>query len=282
MIFSELQLFTKYSLLVWFFLTLFATGSMAQNREIALTIDDLPFVGDSKNFHLNMIIEAFIKGDIPATGFVIAGKISKDNWSVLQKFREAGLGLGNHTLTHANLNQMATESYIQEIATADKILRPILTKPKYFRYPYLATSNGKKKEVIANYLAEKKYRVAPITIDSKDFIFNQLLLSVPESQRRSFLDALKPCYLDFIQKQTLRAEEHNRQAKRPDQPQILLIHANLLNAYVLPDLIRLYKQNGYTFISLEEALKPVAKRGKSSEQNLAKADFDRDSFVAWD
>ena len=278
-------MFTKFNLLAWFFLTLFASSSLAQNqtREIAITIDDLPFVGDSKNFHLNMIIEAFKNNDIPATGFVIAGKIQKENWPVLQKFREAGFGLGNHTLTHANLNHMATESYIHEIEAADRILKPVLTKPKFFRYPYLATSNGKKREAVLNYLTEKKYRIAPITIDSKDFVFNQLLLSVPESERRSFLTVLKPCYLDFIQKQTLKAEEHNRQARKPGQSQILLVHANLLNAYVLPDIINMYKQNGYTFISLEDALTPADKR--KSPQNmhaLAKADFGKDDSVAWD
>lgn len=277
-------MFTKINILAWFFLTLFAGSSLAQNqtRELAITIDDLPFVGDSKNFHLNMIIDAFKKNDVPATGFVIAGKIQKENWPVLQKFREAGLGLGNHTLTHANLNRMATESYIHEIDAADKILKPILSKPKYFRYPYLATSNGKKRDTVLNFLSEKKYRIAPITIDSKDFIFNQLLLSVPESERRSFLEVLKPCYLDFIQKQTLKAEENSRQARKPGQSQILLVHANLLNAYVLPDIINLYKQNGYTFISLQDALTPANKRKSPDIRTLAKADFEKDESVAWD
>lgn len=66
---------------------------------------------------------------------------------------------------------------------------------------------------------------------------------------------MKPFYLDFIWQQTLRAEEHNQFHQNPEQAQILLIHANLLNAYVLPDIINLYKQNGYEFVHLEEALK---------------------------
>jgi Zn-dependent protease with chaperone function len=93
-----------------------------------------------------------------------------------------------------------------------------------------------------------------VTTDSKDFVFNQMLLSVREQDRRDFLNVLKPCYLDFIWKQTLAVEENSRYSIHPDQPQILLIHANLLNAYVLPDLINLYKQNGFTFVSLQKAL----------------------------
>ena len=40
--------------------------------------------------------------------------------------------------------------------------------------------------------------------------------------------------------------------------QILLIHANLLNSYLLGDVIQLYKQNGYKFITLTEALENPA------------------------
>ncbi len=36
--------------------------------------------------------------------------------------------------------------------------------------------------------------------------------------------------------------------------QILLIHANLLNSLCLGDIINMYEEKGYKFISLEEAL----------------------------
>ncbi|KTC65865.1 polysaccharide deacetylase (plasmid) [Legionella adelaidensis] len=233
----------------------FISISYAQKRLIALTIDDLPFVGEEKNFHLNMIIDALKANEVPATGFVIASNVSPNNWDTLKKFREAGLGIGNHTLNHINLNKVKTQAYIQEIDDADKVLLPVLTEPKFFRYPYLAMSNGEKKNTVISFLAAKNYQIAPVTIDSKDFVFNQLLLSVQEKDRRGFLGVLRDCYLKFIWEQTLLAEEHNIQANKPNRPQILLIHANLLNAYVLPDIINLYRQNGFTFVSLERALR---------------------------
>ena len=105
--------------------------SFAYKRQIAITIDDLPFVGESKNFHLEKIIDAVKDNEITVTGFVIAGNIRPDNWPVLHKFREAGFGLGNHTLTHMNLNSVKPETYIHEIDAADKILLPVMTRPKY-------------------------------------------------------------------------------------------------------------------------------------------------------
>ena len=35
----------------------------AHKKTIALTIDDLPFVGEYRNFHLNMMIETMLKQD---------------------------------------------------------------------------------------------------------------------------------------------------------------------------------------------------------------------------
>lgn len=244
-----------YRLLSFLWLLGFSIMTWAQDHNIALTIDDLPFVGEQKNFHLNMIIDTIKAHDIPVTGFVIAGNIQAENWPLLQQFKEAGFGVGNHTLSHANAATMSTGAYIQQINDADKILAPLLTKPKYFRYPYLAMGEGTKKMDIIHYLTSKHYHIAPITIDSQDFVFNQLLLTVPEASRRHFMTYLKPCYLNFIWEQTQKAVENNRLNKKTDQPQILLIHSNLLNAYALGDIIELYQQHGFHFISLKDALK---------------------------
>jgi len=285
---------------ILFILSLLITASpisWAHKKEIAITIDDLPFVGEYRNFHLNMIMNSLKEQQVPATGFIIASEIRKDNWDALRKFRDAGFGLGNHTYSHANLNKLEVKQFIHEIKKADTIILPVMTEPKYFRYPYLAMSSGSKKNQILCYLAKNNYQVAPITIDSKDFVFNQRLLSVPEIDRRAYLNDLKPFYLDFIWQQTLKAEEHTQYHHNPDQVQILLIHANLLNAYVLPDLINYYKQNGYTFVSLEDALKtfktPVQcesskekpkKKVQEIAANLEKPPTDKkiESFLDWD
>ena len=276
-------LFKKYALLAFLLLISLTTLSFAQKREIAITIDDLPFVGEAQNFHLNMILDSIKANEVPVTGFIIAKEVNSKNLKMLHKFHDAGLGLGNHTLTHANLNNMNSETYIQEIETADKILSAVLTEPKYFRYPYLITGVGRKKEEVMHYLLSKNYQVAPITIDSKDFMFNQLLLSVAQNERRHFLQVLKRCYLDFIWQQTLKAEEHNRYNHNPDQAQILLIHANLLNAYVLPDIISLYRQNGFNFVTLTAALKTVDNDTKPpSHKAKQKVDPGLSPYVAWD
>jgi len=265
-------------------LAILPSVTLAHKKTIAITIDDLPFVGEYRNFHLNMMMNTMVQQQVPATGFIIAKEVRNDNWGMLHKFRNAGFGLGNHTFSHANLNRLTADEYIQEIKKADSLLSPVLTKPKYFRYPYLAMSTGSKRNAILCYLAKKKYKVAPITIDSKDFAFNQRLLSVPELKRRDYLNELKPFYLDFIWQQTAKAE--NQHHHNAEQSQILLIHANLLNAYVLPDIINLYKEQGYEFITLDDALMTYKHamncKKMKPEPKIKDPEPNIDSFIAWD
>ncbi len=246
--------------LFFLFTALFSSVCFAQEREIAITMDDLPLVASRMNTPANkqrsterfmQIVQAFQKYKVPVTGFVIAGAIEKGQWEFLEQFRQAGFMLGNHTYSHYNLNQMSAEKYIADIERADKILAPILTTPKYFRYPYLAEGNKTTKPQVREYLNAHQYIVAPVTIDSKDFAFNDMTYKVPYRSRVEYIQKLKPRYLAYIWKQTLLAE---KKANGKNGKQILLIHANILNSYLLGDILEMYQKNGYKFISLTEAL----------------------------
>lgn len=233
-------------------------------REIAVTLDDLPLVASQMNSPGNQqrsndrfmkIIQAFKDNNVPVTGFVIGGAIEKGQWAFLEAFHGAGLQMGNHTYSHKNLNKMGAEQYIADIDRADKVLAPLLTSPKYFRYPYLAEGNKVTKPAVLSYLAAHDYIVAPVTIDSKDYDFNQQLYRIPYRARESAMNGVKKRYLAYIWSATLKAEK--RANGRPVK-QILLIHSNLLNSYLLGDVIQMYKQNGYRFITLTEALENPA------------------------
>lgn len=235
-----------------------------ETREIAITIDDLPLVASRMDTPGNQqrsterftkIVQALSENNVPATGFVIGGAIEKGQWAFLEQFHDAGFTIGNHTYSHFDLNHMSAEKYIADVDRADKKLAPLLTTPKYFRYPYLAEGNKQTKPQVLAYLAEHHYTIAPVTIDSKDYRFNEQLYHVPYRTREAYINKIKPTYLAFIWSQTLKAEQR---ANGQPVKQILLIHANLLNSYVLGDIIQMYKKHGYTFISLTEALKNPA------------------------
>ncbi|KTD50047.1 polysaccharide deacetylase [Legionella quinlivanii] len=242
---------------------LFSSNLLAAGKEIAITIDDLPFVGSANNDPKKLqrehdrfmaILQALVDHKVPATGFIIAGSIEKGQWELLEEFRNQGFQLGNHTYSHRSLNSVTTEKYIEDVNKADEILSRIMTSPKYFRYPYLAESKGEKREKVYQFLAEKNYTIAPVTIDSKDFIFNNQLFAIPYRLRPQSLPALKKRYLSYIWAQTLKAEARSNKLHPGSSKQILLIHANLINSHFLGDIIDMYQKNGYRIVSLDEII----------------------------
>lgn len=229
---------------------------VAAGREIILTIDDLPFVGANNsnartakrsNERIQSIIQALVDHKVHATGFVIGEAMAKPQLPMLQAFRDQGFYLGNHTYSHKSLDSLSAERYIADIDRADKLLTPFITEPKYFRYPYLAESHGAKKQKIYAYLKEHHYTIVPVTIDSKDYRFNAELISTPWHRRAEALKRIKARYLAYIWNQTVRAEAiQSRQGHQ--EPQILLVHANLLNSHLLGDVIEMYQKHGYVFV----------------------------------
>ena len=241
-----------------------AFSCYAETREIAITIDDLPFLSASykneaalKRTHdrFMKMIEALQEHQVPTTGFVIGGAIGVGDWELLQAFHDAGFTIGNHTYSHLNLNQTNADKYIENIAKTDRVLTPMLSHPKFFRYPYLAEGKASTKIAVENYLQQNDYVIAPVTIDSKDYQFNQQLYHIPYHARESYIPQIKQRYLAYIWHETERAE---KRAQGKPVKQILLLHSNLLNSYCLNDILLMYKEHGYKFISLSDALENPA------------------------
>lgn len=254
----------KLCFVLFSLLSFFNTPCLAEEEhQIAITIDDLPFVGSGTNTPGNLkrtqerfmaIVNTLVENQVPATGFIIGGAIAKNEWDLLESFRNNGLSLGNHTYKHRSLNGMSAEKYIEDIEHADKILSPVMTEPKFFRFPYLAEGNGEKKQQVKDFLVAHHYTIAPVTIDSKDYEFNAKFYRIPYRKRMQSIQQFKKQYLAFIWKQTLRAEQKAKKIEGQPIKQILLIHANLLNSLCLNDIIDMYRKNGYQFISLSEAI----------------------------
>ncbi|MBA2711672.1 MAG: polysaccharide deacetylase family protein [Tatlockia sp.] len=215
------------------------------HRELAITIDDLPI----ESLYFKKISQSLKAHKAPAIGFVIANAVNESNLVDLKQFLKDGFEIGNHSYSHMSLRKNSASDYIADVAAADKILAPLMTGTKYYRYPYLAQARWRKKQKVLDYLAVNHYVIAPITIDSKDYEFNAELIKADQS-KPEFLAKMKQRYFDFVLQQTLKAERK----QQCNAKQILLLHANQLNSYFLDDLLTMFEKQGYHFITLKEAL----------------------------
>ncbi len=257
-------------LLLALVLALCAAG---QPRQVAITIDDLPRGGDNAAANDLKSIRAMtakllapLRGT-HAIGFVNPGRESTKQMgpagvqSILQMWRRHGLDLGNHTNTHPNINDTPLADYQADILAAE----PAITRARgkrsvYFRHPFLHTGKDEQtKRALAAFLAARKYQVAPVTIDNSDWLFAAVYA---DAGKRSEAEARKvrERYILYMDEMFAFWEKAAVEVTGGDIPQVLLIHANQLNADAMPELLAMMKRRGYTFVPLQKALEHPAYR----------------------
>lgn len=102
--------------------------SMQENL-CALTFDD----GPSPNTpHLLDLLEEY---GIPATFFVLGSQVAHYPHTI-ERIRDAGHEIGNHTWSHSNLKLLSRERQIEEIEQTDNLLKSLGVTSLYMRPPY--------------------------------------------------------------------------------------------------------------------------------------------------
>ena len=85
----------------------FPAGVPVEDVPIAVTIDDLPWIGPPRgDFSLaatDRLLEGLISRGVEATGFVNCDR-AEDRDPILQRWLDAGMPLGNHSAGHKDLN----------------------------------------------------------------------------------------------------------------------------------------------------------------------------------
>jgi len=185
----------RFKFLLIFFLI--GISSFSYANEIAITFDDLPEATDGlvkKQEQINQrILKSLLKFKVPATGFVNEGKLysnkeeSQEKIELLKLWVDKGFDLGNHTYSHLSLSTMTPEQFKFEVNNGSKISKTLMHDAgrsyRYFRHPYLDTGTTSEiRSSFEDFLKEEDYFIAPVTIDTDDWKFNQQLLAHPEDK----------------------------------------------------------------------------------------------------
>ena len=251
-----------------------ANPSTTDRPAIAITIDDLPGVSlDDYQEVTTNILTTLKKYEVPAIGFVNEGKLypkkilDKSRLDLLEDWLEAGMELGNHTYGHPDYNRLNFEAFSYNIIKGEKHTKQLQAEHgqamRYFRHPFLHTGNSpEKKEQLEQFLAEQGYEIAPVTIDNSEWIFAKAYHVSMQDKDIEQMKKVGASYVKYMEAKTAFFEEQSKQLFGRPIKHILLIHANALNGDYLDELLAMYQQRGYQFISLEEALKDPAYQSK--------------------
>jgi len=140
---------------------------------IALTFDDFPARAP---YVTDRLIAQLHAAHAPAIAFVNEVKVRGTGDRRLREWLDAGLELGNHTYSHVSIDSVPFERYRDDLIRGETVTRALLAQRgerlRYFRHPQLHTGpTAEYKRKLDALLAERGYTVAPVTIDTDDFIF---------------------------------------------------------------------------------------------------------------
>lgn len=249
-------------------------------QQVAITFDDLPEHGDlplhvTRQQIARSILTVLKREKMPPIyGFVnaVSFKDAPEEIAFLKAWRAAGQPLGNHTYSHASLTTDTVAQYETEIAKDEPVLKRMMANQdwRWFRYPYLSEGETlEKRDAIRSYLQQKGYKIAQVSLDFKDYLWNDAYVRCAEKRNTKAMDFMEQGYLAAADQAitVFRGGTHTLYGR--DIPYVLLLHVGALDAKMLPRLIALLRQRGFTFVTLPEAMSDPA---YEENPNIALAD----------
>ncbi|HSK18310.1 MAG TPA: polysaccharide deacetylase family protein [Longimicrobiales bacterium] len=245
-------------------------GTARAGRAVALTFDDLPVISTTPDTAVQWavtrgILNALDAAGAPAIGFVNENKLgagaARDaRTRMLRAWLEAGHDLGNHSYSHPDINTTSLDAYTTDIVRGEDVTARLRgARPVFFRHPFLhAGPDSARKHGLEQFLDERGYRVAPVTIDNQEWVFARAYDNALDGADSALARRVTDAYLTYMDTIFGFYEAQARAIVGRELPQVLLLHANRINAATLDELLAMARRRGYRFITLEEALRDPA------------------------
>ena len=242
------------------------------SREVAITFDDLPIAGvlprdiESSRELTRKLLAAVAAHHVPAIGFVNEDKLNAADGTVdpqrvdlLRHWLDAGLELGNHAYSHPDFHATPLEAFEADVLKGERVIRPLMASRgltlRFFRHPFLHTGRDlETRAAFERFLAGHGYRVAPVTIDNDEYIFAAAYDRAAKRGDADVVRRVSEAYVPYLEAKVEFFERNARELFGREIPQVLLIHANMLNADRFGDLAVMFERRGYRFITLEKAI----------------------------
>lgn len=251
-----------------------ALAGPSGQRQVAVTFDDLPAQSTRHELEVHAeitrrLVEICQRQRIPAIGFVNenkleeGGEVDPRRVALLERWLDAGLELGNHGYSHLSLYRTPLADFQDDVVAGERVTRRLLKdrgrRMRYFRHPFLNTGPDlATKTAFESFLESQGYRVAPVTIDNSEWIFARAYDHAIDRDDDALASRLAEAYLDYMEAMFAYYEQQSTALLGYELKQILLLHANRLNADHFGALVERIRRRGYAFVPLEQALEDPA------------------------
>jgi peptidoglycan/xylan/chitin deacetylase (PgdA/CDA1 family) len=231
---------------------------------VAFTFDDLPAhgplpPGEFRPEPMRSILATLKREQMPPVyGFVNGFRMVNYPYQIelLREWRAAGNPLGNHTWSHPELDTTPAKRYEANIARDEKALRSVDPRGDWhwFRYPYLEEGETvEKREAVRGWLTAHHYRIAEVSIDFQDYMWNDAYARCAEQHNTAAIASLHDSYIESADQFITFSRGLSQNLYGRDIPYVLLLHVGAFDAKMLPELIALFRQRGFQFVTLPQA-----------------------------
>lgn len=204
------------------------TYCIDEERVIYLTFDDGPAGKVTTD-----VLDILKKEEVPATFFVIGNQI-KGQDEILLRMKNEGHSIGLHSMSHNRNNLYSSnENFLEEMLDAQNIIKEITGETSnILRFPFGCNNNSYcLKSGLVTLLHENNLKIYDWNVDSTD----------------GGNHAASP-------------STYIRKSKSNKTEIILLMHCGYVNknsVKALPDIIKLYKDEGYKFKGINDTTKEL-------------------------
>lgn len=243
-------------------------------RAVALTFDDLPLAGGGElaeaAYATGALLAALSAHGAPADGFVtgayveVAGE-AEARRDLLRRWRGAGHGLHNHGYSHLPCSATDSAAYLADTERGHDLVASLLrevdphSRVGFFRAPYndLGESAASRASLAAS-LAGRGVRLAPFTVEHADYLFDAVYRDALARGDTAAARRVGGAYVGQLDSAFAFAERLSAETFGREVPQVLLLHANRINADYLGAMLERLAGRGYAFVTLAEAVRDPA------------------------
>jgi peptidoglycan/xylan/chitin deacetylase (PgdA/CDA1 family) len=247
-------------------ITVVAAVASAGAQQIAFTWDDLPAHGSLPTGETRVeigrkLIAAMKEAHLPPVyGFVNGVALEREPAAapMLKEWREAGFQLGNHTWSHMSFNTNSASEWEADLLKNEPVLREYADGGdwRWLRYPFLAEGeSGEKRAEVRRFLAAQGYRIAAVTMGFGDYMWNEPYARCVAKNDTAAIAQLESSYLEAAAGDADFRRSMAKALYGHDIPYVLLMHVGAFDARMLPRLLKVYREKGFSFVTLEEAEK---------------------------
>ena len=241
-------------------------------QKVAITFDDLPLNGDLPPGMTRVQIARDTLSVLksrhapPVYGFINAKKLEENpDAADALKMWAAAEPFGNHTYRHLDLNENSAEAFEREIDENEPALELLAGKDSnwhWLRYPFLREGDtAEKRRAVRAYLQAHGYRVAQVTLDWEDYLWNSSYARCVAKNDSKSIAWLKSSYLEIESSYLDLGRDLAKLVYGHDINHVLLLHLGAFSGTILPDALDLLQRKGFTPVTLEEAQSDPAYEG---------------------